>query len=198
MKRGSAATSPPRFIVDLMATSPVALTTNDSLRAGAIDTSETPRTFRSFTPIRCRPGASGRSGRRSGSYSHLAVPRTCRSRPATLVRAVTRGVRQSRRSDRDAAPAAFKSFELRRRAFMAQLFARAVVVRINRVKLVSTSGFSVPQSAGPTSPDNLRSIQGANNSSKAPVRPPCTFRAATLAAAEQFFNDDDIGRGLVS
>ena len=81
---------------------------------------------------------------------------------------------------------------------MAQLFVSAVVRRINRVKLVSTSGFSVPQSAGPTSWESLRSIQGANKSSKAPVRPPFTFRAVTFAAAEQFVNDDDIGRGLVS
>ena len=57
---------------------------------------------------------------------------------------------------------------------------------MNTVKFVSTRGFSVVQRAGPTSPDNLRSIQGASNSSKAPVRPLSPFRAPTLAAAEQF------------
>ena len=37
---------------------------------------------------------------------------------------------------------------------------------MTEVKFVSTRGFSVVQRAGPTSPDNLRSIQGASKSSK--------------------------------
>ena len=44
-----------KFIVDLMPTSPVALAKNELLRAGAIDISETPRTFRSLTPIDMSP-----------------------------------------------------------------------------------------------------------------------------------------------
>mmetsp|Transcript_3098 Transcript_3098/g.8893 ORF Transcript_3098/g.8893 Transcript_3098/m.8893 type:complete len:253 (-) Transcript_3098:80-838(-) len=187
-----------RFIVDLMATSPVALATNELLRAGAIDNSETPRTFRYVTPTLISP-----RGVRKVLETFRFIFTPCRaaqlpSRPAILVRAVTRGVRQSRRSDRDAAPACCKSRSLRRRAFMAHVLARAVVVRIKRVRFASTSGFKVPQSAGPTSPDNLRSIQGASNSKSAPVSPPFTFRAVTFAAAEQFRSDDDMGRGLVS
>ena len=59
-----------------------------------------------------------------------------------------------------------------------------------RVKFASTRGFSVVQRRRvPLLPDNLRSIQGASNSNKCAGEAAFTFRAATLAAAEQFCNE---------
>ena len=96
MKWGSAATSPPEFIVDLMATSPVARTTVRLLRAGAIDISGDASAFRSLTPIDMSP----RGVRKvRETFRFIAKPGRAAhvpSRPATFVKAATRGVRQSR------------------------------------------------------------------------------------------------------